>query len=215
MLNTPNYFKIILVLPLLALATGCASITRGSNDALEVNSTPSQADVKVYRTNAGFNAKELKNNTVEDPTNPGMSPLIGKTPASFKLARKGEYRVVISKEGYKTAEVEVGNRLSGAGGAGMAGNAIFGGLVGVVVDASTGATKDLTPNPIDITLEVGEGTVLIPLPKSKADEDEQDEEVESEEAAAEMANETADTAEVPVAEENSEAGESESQSDEE
>lgn len=209
MMNTPKVLKLILALPILALATGCASITRGSNDSLVVNSTPSQADIKVYRTNAGFNAKEIKNNTVEDPTNPGAGPLIGKTPGSFKLARKGEYRVVISKEGYKTAEVEVGNRLSGAGGAGMAGNALIGGVVGVIIDANTGATKDLTPNPIEITLEAGEGTVHIPLPKSKAAQEQKE---ENEEQSEEPETQPATDSDEPASEETEQADETATES---
>lgn len=171
--------KILVLLPLLALATGCASITRGSNDSLEVNSTPAQADIKVYRTNAGFTAKEIKNNTVADPENPGAGPLIGKTPTSFKLARKGEYKVVISREGYKTTEVEIGNRLGGAGKASLAGNALAGGLIGILIDSRTGAAKDLTPNPVEVALETGEGTIIIALPKKKEKADD-DEEVEAE-----------------------------------
>jgi len=171
------------LLPILAIATGCASITRGSNDALEVNSTPNGADIKVYRTNAGFNAKEIKENTVEDPKNPGAGPLIGKTPMSFKLARKGNYRVVISKEGYKTTEVEIGNRFSGAGGAGLAGNAIAGGVIGIIIDSRTGAGKDLTPNPVEVSLEEGEGTIIIPLPKKTPKTNEETEVEENTEAA--------------------------------
>lgn len=159
--------KTIALLALVALVTGCASVTRGSYDSLEVNSTPDQANIKVYRTNAGFTAKEIKNNTVEDPSNPGAGPLIATTPASFKLARKGNYKVVIEKEGYKTTEIEIGNKISTAGGASLAGNALAGGIVGVIVDSRTGAGKDLTPNPVEVTLEEGEGTVFIALPSKK------------------------------------------------
>lgn len=55
----------------------------------------------------------------------------------------------------------VDNHISTAGGAGMAGNVIFGGLIGIGVDASTGAMRDLAPNPIEVTLEEGEGTVVV------------------------------------------------------
>lgn len=34
----------------------------------------------------------------------------------------------------------------------MAGNVILGGLIGAGVDAATGATKDLKPNPIEVKL---------------------------------------------------------------
>jgi len=158
--------KLFAAITLLIIATGCASVTRGTMDTLEVNSTPDQADIKIYRTNAGLTSKEIKKNTIADPDNPGGGPILGTTPGSFELARKGEYRVVISKEGYKTTEVEIGNRISGAGGAGMAGNLLIGGVVGAVIDSSSGAMKDLTPNPVVVTLEAGEGTISVPLNKS-------------------------------------------------
>ncbi|MFK7731666.1 MAG: hypothetical protein AB8B48_08615 [Pseudomonadales bacterium] len=34
----------------------------------------------------------------------------------------------------------------------MAGNVILGGLIGAGIDAGTGAMKDLTPNPVQISL---------------------------------------------------------------
>jgi hypothetical protein len=37
--------------------------------------------------------------------------------------------------------------------AGMAGNILLGGIVGVVVDATSGATKELKPNPLRVKLE--------------------------------------------------------------
>jgi hypothetical protein len=43
--------------------------------------------------------------------------------------------------------------MAGAGGAGMAGNVILGGLIGAVVDANSGATRELVPNPLRVTLE--------------------------------------------------------------
>jgi len=131
-MKTTSLFKLLSLLPILAIATGCATATRGSTDTLVINSTPSGADVKIFRTNAGFTAKEIKDNTVADPKNPGAGPILGTTPGSFKLARKGEYRVELSKQGYKTVEAEVGNRTAGAGTAGMVGNVLVGGLVGVI-----------------------------------------------------------------------------------
>lgn len=184
-INTP--IKLLVSTLVLLLATGCASITRGTSDALVVNSTPSQAEVKIYRTNGSFTEKEIKNNQIENSEDPSAGPIVGKTPASFKLARKGEYKVTISKQGYETAEVIVTNKISGAGGAGMAGNVLFGGIIGAGVDASTGAMKDLTPNPIEITLtKIGEAATV---DKAKAPEDKaMEKEVET--AAADKIKET-------------------------
>ena len=60
--------------------------------------------------------------------------------------------VTIEKEGYETVRVQVESQVAGAGAAGMAGNVILGGLIGAAVDAGTGATLQLKPNPIQVKL---------------------------------------------------------------
>jgi hypothetical protein len=77
---------------------------------------------------------------------------IGKTPTSFQLPRKKTLEVYIEKEGYEPLTVHVSSQISGSGAVGMAGNVLIGGLVGVGVDTWTGASKDLRPNPIKVTL---------------------------------------------------------------
>jgi len=78
---------------------------------------------------------------------------VGKTPAAFKLPRKDSLVVDISKPGYEPVRVNVVSQISGAGGAGMAGNVLVGGIIGAAVDAGTGAMNDLKPNPITVQLE--------------------------------------------------------------
>ena len=46
----------------------------------------------------------------------------------------------------------VGTRVAGAGAAGFAGNVLVGGVVGMAVDAATGATLEHYPNPVMLTL---------------------------------------------------------------
>ena len=50
-------------------------------------------------------------------------------------------------------EVNVTPQIVGSGAAGMAGNIFGGGLIGAAIDASSGATKDLKPNPIKENLQ--------------------------------------------------------------
>jgi len=123
-----NTIKLFIISGLLITTIGCASITRGSKDTLVVNSDPSGAKVSLSI---------------------GLS---GKTPCAFKVSRKGGFVVKIEKEGYETIELQVVGQISGGGSAGMAGNIIIGGIIGMGVDAATGATKDLKPNPIDVKL---------------------------------------------------------------
>ena len=60
---------------------------------------------------------------------------------------------VIQAEGYKTATVTVSHKTSNGGAAGVAGNVLLGGVIGLGVDLATGASQDLTPNPVTLKLE--------------------------------------------------------------
>lgn len=108
--------------------SGCATVTRGTEEALVIESEPSGAQVKLSN---------------------GMT---GTTPTSFKVKRKDNLIVTVSKQGYETASINVTSQVAGAGGAAMAGNVLVGGIIGAAVDASTGAMNELKPNPVKITL---------------------------------------------------------------
>jgi hypothetical protein len=124
----------LLIVAGLCLGLGaCATVTRGSNDTWTVNTEPSGAAVKT--TNQFF---------------------CEATPCTFKMARKAEFDVTITKAGFKTWTGHVTHHVSGAGGAGMAGNVLIGGLLGIGVDAYTGAMNDLVPNPLSVKLEKAE-----------------------------------------------------------
>lgn len=107
---------------------GCATTIRGTTDVLVVESDPPGAHVRVSN---------------------GLS---GSTPATFRLPRKGDYVVTITKDGHESVTVEVKHKVVGAGSAGMAGNILLGGLIGAAVDAGSGTMFDLVPNPIKVNL---------------------------------------------------------------
>lgn len=75
------------------------------------------------------------------------------TPCTFKVPRKSELNVLVTKEGCKHQQIRVTNRVSDRGGAAMAGNVLVGGVIGAGVDASSGAMLDLVPNPVEVQLE--------------------------------------------------------------
>lgn len=75
------------------------------------------------------------------------------TPCTIDIPRRKEFEAVFSKPGFKTATVSVKTKLVGTGVAGFAGNVLIGGVVGMAVDAGTGATLDHDPNPVAVTLE--------------------------------------------------------------
>ena len=117
------------------LLAGCATVTRGVDSQIQVRSEPAGAEVRTSLSQTCT------------------------TPCTLKVSRKDEFSVLISKDGFKPVEVEVKNRIAGEGAAGFAGNVLIGGVVGMGVDAATGATLEHYPNPIDVTLE--------PLPRSR------------------------------------------------
>jgi hypothetical protein len=127
-------------------AASCATITRGSNDVLIVNSDPSGAKVT---------------------TSTGLS---GTTPATFTVNRRGGFVVKIEKQGFETVEVQISSKIHGAGGTALAGNLLIGGLIGVAVDAGTGAAYDLVPNPLNVKLvslaATGVGNQALPRPQA-------------------------------------------------
>lgn len=121
--------SILLVTTTLFLTNGCATITRGRTTAFTVTSDPTNANVRL------------------------SSGLTCTTPCSLEMPRKDGFVVTISKEGYKIVNTNIISSVANSGAASMAGNVVFGGLIGAGVDASTGAMNDLTPNPLHVVLE--------------------------------------------------------------
>jgi hypothetical protein len=125
--------KIITLAALVAAGfavSACATVTRGTNDTWTVNTEPAGAAVKTTNQFA-----------------------CDATPCTFKMPRKSEFSVTITKAGYKTWTGQVTHHVAAGGGAGMAGNVVLGGLIGGVVDISSGAMMDLVPNPLTVKLE--------------------------------------------------------------
>jgi hypothetical protein len=111
------------------LLGGCATVTRGVENAVTINYYPADAQVGT-----SFGASCTA------------------SPCTFKVARRQEFTVTATRPGYIPATVQVQTRIATAGAAGMAGNVILGGVVGAGVDVVSGATLEHFPNPIDIRL---------------------------------------------------------------
>lgn len=107
---------------------GCATFIRGSTQSLTVDSLPAGATVSLS------NGERCT------------------TPCVLKLKRKHPVAVELCKPGYRTAQTLVRSELGSAGAVRMAGNALIGGLIGVGVDAASGAAKDLSPNVLAVLL---------------------------------------------------------------
>lgn len=122
--------KLMISAGMMAMVAGCATITRGTNDVLVVKSSPGAAQVQL---------------------SDGQS--CDGTPCSFKVPRKSELNVLVTKDRCQPQQIRVTNHIAGAGGAAMAGNVLVGGLIGAGVDASSGAMRDLIPNPVEVELD--------------------------------------------------------------
>lgn len=123
------YSKSMLIALASILVSGCASITRGTKEVFVVDSMPQDAEVRL------------------------SSGQVGRTPASFEVGRRDTLTVFVSKPGFKSRTVIVQSEVGGGGGAAMAGNVIFGGIIGAGVDAGTGAMYEHKPNPLIVQLE--------------------------------------------------------------
>lgn len=125
-----KFISVIAIATMAVSASACATLTRGSTQQFVVETTPVGAAVK---TSHGFTCPS--------------------TPCTFSMQRKDSFTVVVSKEGYATQTAAVTSGLAGGGAAGMAGNILLGGFIGMGVDATSGAMNDLTPNPLQIVLQ--------------------------------------------------------------
>lgn len=126
--------KLLLTLTATVSLSACATVTKGSNDTVKMTSKPSEASV------------------VFEDTAQKLQPTSCQTPCEVELNRKRTYKATVSKPNYENFVVMMEPKVSTSGGGAMAGNLLFGGLIGAGVDAATGAMKDLSPNNLDVTL---------------------------------------------------------------
>jgi hypothetical protein len=102
----------------------CASIIHGTRQDVGISSSPSAALVTVDRIQTGT------------------------TPVVAHLTRKDNHIVRIELAGYKPYETTLTRKVSGW----VWGNIVFGGLIGLAVDAISGGLYNLTPEQVSGTL---------------------------------------------------------------
>ena len=110
-------------------AAGCGSITRGTTEMVTITANPPEARI---RTSLG----------IECP----------RSPCIVTVDRNKPFVAYAEAPGYQPGSVQVDTQLVGAGAAGFAGNVLAGGVIGMGVDAYTGAALDHKPNPAHIEL---------------------------------------------------------------
>lgn len=124
--------RIVGIAALCAVVGGCASVARGTTENISILSTPPGAEATV----SGLDV-----------------PTACMTPCSVVVKRNADISVAFQKEGYAPQTVQLTKEIQSTGAAGFAGNVLIGGLVGMGVDAYTGAATDHKPNPVAVTLE--------------------------------------------------------------
>lgn len=109
------------------LVTSCCSIFNGSKQSIGFSSSPDGANVSID----------------------GIPR--GKTPLTLKLERDEDHTVKIALPGYYPYSATLTHSVSGW----VWGNLLFGGLIGLAVDAGTGSLYVLTPEQVQAQLVPG------------------------------------------------------------
>ncbi len=118
---------VVATLLLSLIVVGCATIMHGTKQDVGISSNPSGAKVTI------------------DNVPQGMTPVVA------KLSRKDHHMVRIEMVGYQPYEATITRGVSGW----VWGNIVFGGLIGLAVDAMTGGLYKLTPQQIQAELSKG------------------------------------------------------------
>jgi hypothetical protein len=102
----------------------CASIMHGTTQDVGISSSPTGASI-----------------TIDNGTK-------AQTPFVAKLSRKDSHLVHLVADGYAPADLTLTKTVSGW----VWGNIVFGGLIGLAVDAMSGGLYNLTPNQLSAAL---------------------------------------------------------------
>lgn len=113
----------------------CAAIIHGKNQDIYISSQPVGAKISVDGHDYGITPKTL-----------GL-PRVGRVDGEPSI--KKEYKVKIELDGFQPYEVTLQRKVDGW----FFGNLLFGGVIGIVVDAVTGSMYKL--NPEYVTAQMG------------------------------------------------------------
>lgn len=135
-----RHYKLLsapLLLAAYAMLSGCATIVHlGGSEEINVSSEPAGAKVVIDGTQLGV------------------------TPLATKVERKKDHAIVLTKEGFQETQTKVESHLSWW----VAGNALVGGLVGILVDVLSGGGYTLEPDAVAVNLKPAEGITASPAP---------------------------------------------------
>lgn len=124
--------SILTVSIFLLFTQACGTIIHGTTQEVGISSSPSNASVTINGQNHG------------------------NTPMIIDLKRKDSHMVKIELNGYQPYETNLTRSTSGW----IWGNIVFGGLIGLVVDASAGGMYKLTPEQLNAELRSPQAEAL-------------------------------------------------------
>lgn len=121
--------SLLLLLSLVLVSTGCASILSGGPSWLGVETKPENIKIRLV----GLQNGETINNT---------------TPCRIELNRNSDYKLTIETPNYQSEEVIIRRHIQGW----FFGNILLGGIVGMVIDAASSNMWDHNQHLIDLDL---------------------------------------------------------------
>src|SRR4051812_24052721 len=128
---TRNGMKRVATLFAVLVTSACASIMHGTSQDLGISSSPTGATVTI------------------DNQSPSQTPYIA------HLSRKDNHIVKLTLPGFAPADLTITRKTSGW----VWGNIVFGGIIGLAVDAMTGGLYNLTPEQLSTTLVAEKASV--------------------------------------------------------
>ncbi len=154
--NIMKLLQLIGTCILLGSCFGCASIITGSGpQTLTIVTNPSEADVSIVDNASGTIITKVK------------SPFTATLEKTGNFTHGASYSVIFTKPNYMIEEVSITSSVSGW----YWGNALFGGLIGIIVDGTTGSMYTLNNAPIFVKLYLDslEGRMLKAIEQFNSD----------------------------------------------
>lgn len=144
--------KLIAVSVLALQLAACATVTRGTSDKVDFASSPDGAKVVIT---------EAVN---------GLSEQTCVTPCMMEMKRKETFKMMMTKDGYAPFEMVMESKVSTGGGVAAAGNLLAGGIIGGVVDGSSGAMRDFESVNVQLAPTGGESRLIMEEPEVDEDD---------------------------------------------
>ncbi len=116
---------VALAVSIVVSTSSCASIISGTKQSVTITSDPSDVEVSIDGESAG------------------------RTPLTVELRRKEDHLIKAVKEGVGEASVTTTKKSNGW----IWGNLLFGGIIGLIIDFSTGAAKKISPDTYHLQLK--------------------------------------------------------------